>query len=153
MKRHMINLIGLVCVIGMVACSGMQINDDAQTQAIAYASGKAMGIGINKLAPAVDKDLTRAWMNMMDRNKEIDMMPAEEILQFYGDMTGVLALHIGDPYGLIQDLGVLLMLFGAEFDIDGEMVSIEPVPMSVLRFFEMGYENGRMITDRERELS
>ena len=140
-------------VLILFACNGAQIEDTTQNQAIAYASGKGLAIAINRVVPEVDKDLTREWLQMMERNKGLEMVPPEEILKFYSDMTGIMALHVGDPYGLIQDLGVLLMLFGAEFDVGGEMISIQPVPMSVLLFFEMGYENGRMVARNERGFS
>jgi hypothetical protein len=129
-----------------------QIEDTPTHQAIAYGSGKAVGAAITKFAPEANEDLGKAWDNYMERGKGLDMMPEESTLMFFGEATMIVTLYTGDDYGLLQDLSVLLMIFGAEFDADNEMVSIEPVPMSVLRFFEMGYDSGVMIMERELEL-
>lgn len=143
----------ILLVVGLLfGCSGLEIEDTPTHQAIAYGSGKAVGAAITKFAPEANDDLGKAWDNYVERGKGLDMMPADSTLMFFGEANMVVALHVGDDYGLLQDLNVLLMIFGAEFDADGEMVSIEPVPMSVLRFFEMGYDSGVMIVERERKM-
>ena len=142
----------LLAVGLMASCSGLEIEENTTNQAIAYGSGKAMGAAITKLVPQVNENLAFAWDGLMARGEGLDIMPSEHILEFYAAVMGIMALETGDEYGLIQDLSVLLLIFGAEFDVDGEMTFIQPVPMSVLRFFEMGYDSGVMITERERAL-
>ena len=152
--RNITKIFACIALIGlMVSCSGMEIEENTTNQAIAYGSGKAMGAAITTLVPQVNENLGFAWDGLMAKGAGLDIMPPEYILEFYSAVMGIMALESGDELGLIQDLSVLLMIFGAEFGVDGEMTFIQPVPMSVLRFFEMGYDSGVMITNRELQLN
>jgi len=135
----------LLLLIGLIGCAGFEIKDSSTHQAIAYASGKAMAIGIIKIVPDADADLGTAWSDMMDRNQGLDMIPSTEILSFYNDSILILTMHAQDPYGLIGDMSAMLMIFGAEFDEEGHMKFIKPVPMPVMIIFEMGYNNGKRV--------
>lgn len=142
-KTKMIGI--LIAALMVVGCAGLEISDNANSKATAYVSGKGLGFAINSVIPEVDGDLSEAWDKMIERNDGAEMVSSENILQFYNECIGIIALHTSDPYGLIADLGVLLMLFGGEFGTGGELVSIEPVPLVVLQYFSMGYDNGRMV--------
>ena len=139
----------LVVLMFFAACAGtgvnLQVNDDNNTLAIAYAAGKAMGFGINKLVPEVDPDLTSAWSDMMKANIDNPMVSTDAMLMFYNQCLGAIALHTSDPYGLMGDLGIFLMIYGAQFDVDGNMIGIQPVPYKVLKYFELGYVGGRNV--------
>lgn len=130
------------CVNGQI-----KIDDSATHHAIAYGAGKAMGYGINKKVPEVDTGLSEAWGRLMERTHGLETVPTTEMLIFYNDLIGILSIHTKDPYGLVADLGVLLMIFGAQFSAEGDMISIEPVPMGILQFVEMGYRNGRIVAE------
>ncbi|OEU68421.1 MAG: hypothetical protein BBJ57_02330 [Desulfobacterales bacterium PC51MH44] len=139
----------LILLVLLTGCAGMQIEETATHQAIAYASGKGMAIGINELYPQIDPDLTKAWEDMMFQAKDLDMMPVGQLMLFYSDAISIIGLHTNDPYGLVGDLGALLLIFGAQFDDKGEMIDIQPVPMSVMRWFGIGYSNGRRVALRD----
>jgi len=133
----------------LIACAGVQIEQTATNNAIAYSAGKAMGIGINKLYPDVDADLSEAWLDLMSTDN--DIISSDEMIFFYNRCIGIIGLHTNDPYGLLGDLGALLTIFGAEFTIDetqGAMVFIQPIPKIVLKYFELGYGNGKMVALR-----
>ena len=147
MKRLSVAVL-LVTLSVMVGCTGMGLKDTPTTNATAYLSGKAMGIAITELVPAAGVDLEVKWDEMITRNKGLEFVPAEEVLKFYSDCIGVIGLHTEDPYGLIMDLGILLMIFGAEFNVNGDMIAIEPVPMVVLTYFGLGYDSGKMVAGR-----
>jgi hypothetical protein len=136
-----------VLFILLTGCAGWEITDSSTNQVMAYASGKGMGLAINTIIPDVDADLGVAWNKMMDAHAGADLMPADALLGFYNECIGIISLHTADPYGLIQDMGVLLTVYGADFDDQGNMIGIQPVPMSIMQFFEMGYDNGRMVAE------
>ena len=139
--------IALVLMIALIAgCVETQVSDTPNHQALAYTLGKGMGIAVNKVVPTIDKDLSRGWMDMMTRNTANELVPPEEMLIFFNGCIGLISTQVSDPYGIIGDLGAMLMIYGAQFNPDGELIAIQPIPMSVLRFFEMGYKSGRMVT-------
>jgi hypothetical protein len=127
----------------------IKINDSATHQVLSYASGKGMAIGINELYPDVDAELTAAWEDMMEKNKGQEMVAPEDMVYFFNDCISIIGVETDDPYGLIGDLGALLLIFGAEFSEGGQMLNVEPIPMSVLTFFGMGYANGRRVALKE----
>ena len=142
MKRLMVVFFALLLMVG---CAGMQLQDEPTTNATAYLAGKSLGVAITTLAPVAVVDLETAWDDMMARNQDVDMIPAEEIIRYYGSCIGVIGLHTEDPYGLLMDLGVLLTIFGAQFDVNGEMIEINPVPKMTMTYFAMGWDNGKMV--------
>ena len=87
----------------------------------------------------------------MERNKGSDEISSEDMVLFYGDAIANLAVFTTDPYGLIGDLGALLTIFGAEFDDSGNMLSIKPIPYMVMKYFEMGYDNGKLVAQQDKE--
>lgn len=137
-----------VCVL-LLACTGIQINESAGYQAIAYASGRAMGLAINKISAELDGVLTDRWGRFMDQNTTA-MIPPEETLQLFSDFSMQVVLHIDNPYGLLGDLAALLSIFGAEYDEDGELVNIQPVPKIVFMQFGNGYAASRAQIQREK---
>jgi len=138
----------LLTLVMLIGCAGMKISNDSTTQTMAYFSGKGMGVAINTIVPDVDADLTKAWESLMARNQGVEEIPADQMIIFYNDCVGIIALHTADPYGLIQDLGVLLTIYGAQFNESGDLIGMQPVPMVVMNMFGMGYSNGRMVALR-----
>jgi len=137
--------LGLILLTG---CAGLRIDKTATNEVLAYGAGKAMGIGVNRLVPQVDAELSASWSDMMQRSSGKEAVDPAEILLFYNDTIAIIGLHIDDPYGLTADLGVLLRIFGAQYDAQGAMVAIQPVPLEVMLFFEDGYKNGRRVALR-----
>lgn len=132
------------------SCSSMQIEDTATHKAIAYASGKAMAIGIVKLKPEADAKLTEQWIDLMRNNLNNELVPASDMIAFYNQSILTIFNIYSDPYGLLGDLAALLTIYGAQLDDDGKtMLGIEPVPYAILEFFEMGYANGRTVARKE----
>jgi hypothetical protein len=146
MKKTLLIFVAISLLAFIISgCGQLQIESTATNQAIAYAAGKGMGLGINKRVPEADADLSKAWVDMMAKNTGQAMISAIAMVGFYNDVLVIIALHSKDPYGLIGDLGAVLLIFGAEFNQEGNMGSINPVPMIVMKFFEIGYKNGRMV--------
>jgi len=130
----------------LLGCAGQQImpiTETANNQAIAYSAGKLAGMGILKIAPVSDKELQEVFDKMMERNKDVDIIPSTEIVNYFNESVMVLTRYTKDPYGLISDLSVILMIYGAQFDEAGNLFEIMPIPKSVVRFFGMGYDSGR----------
>jgi len=152
MKNLILVLAAMALLVSCATTDGtvkqFTITDEASTQAIAYGAGKGMGIAVNKIVPVVDADLGVAWKSLMERNAGKDVITSSEMILFYNECIGIIALHTEDEYGIISDLGVFLMIFGAQFDQSGNLILIQPVPMKVMQFFEMGYRNGKMVALR-----
>jgi len=138
------NLIILMCIL-VFGCSGLQISDDSTHKVLAYAAGKSMAIGINKVRPEVDPELTSTWVEMMERNKENLVVESAEMVAFYNECLLIITGKEFDKYGLIGDLSMLLTIYGTELNDRNEMVMIQPVPVEILKVFEMGYANGRNV--------
>ena len=138
-----------IVIAGLVGCSGFQIEDSATHKILAYASGKSMAIGINKVRPEVDPELTNAWVEMMSANAEFETVSSEAMVSFYNHCLMIITQDVHDPYGLIGDLSMLLTIYDAEIATDGRMTMINPVPMGILQTFEMGYANGRRVARKE----
>jgi len=146
--RKSIILLTAVFAVFLAACAGFQLTDNATTNAMAYASGKGMGIAINTIVPEVDADLSQAYKDLMARNTGVTEIPADQMVLFYNDCIAKIALHTSDPYGLVQDMGVFMGLFGAQFNSDGNLIGIKPVPVITMNYFGMGYRNGRLVALR-----
>lgn len=134
----------------LVGCGAFQVTDSTTHRVLAYSTGKLMAIGINKAVLAgsvredLDKDLTTAWVLFLQDNSAKTYVDSESMSKFYNECVFIVTQGAHDPYGLIGDLTALLTVFSAEMDGD-TMVSINPVPYDVLRFFEWGYSNGRHV--------
>ena len=144
-KVLLLFMLGVFFVFG---CREVRIDDSATYQAISYSAGKAMAIGINRLVPQVDADLSAAWTDLMQSGAGQENIEPPQLLIFYNDMIQIISRHTDDPYGLIGDLGVFLMIFGAQYSGEGNLISIESVPMDVMKMFERGYISGRMVVIR-----
>lgn len=127
----------------LTGCSGWQISDDANTQAIAYASGKGVGLLVNQYAKAADGPLGDAWVDMMTANAGADPIAPEKIVAFYQQSIVALAAESKDPYGLVGDLTMLLSIYGGSLSADGKMMLAQPIPLRVAKAFELGYKSGR----------
>jgi len=138
----------LFLLAGLFGCSGFQMTDSATNKVLAYASGKAMAIGIIKVRPEVDSELTSEWVAMMDRNSGNETVSSAEMLSFYNQCVSIIAGPDFDEYGLIGDLSMLLTIYGAEIDDSGRMTMIQPVPLVILQTFEIGYANGRAVAKK-----
>ena len=126
------------------ASNGHQIviQETPTHQAIAYGAGKAVGIAVVKLVPSADFYLQEAFDRLMERNASVDTLSSEEVIAFFSECVAIMARHTSNPYGLIEDLSVLLLIFGAQYDAEGNLTAIDPVPKSVVMYFGMGYDSG-----------
>ena len=148
-KRYLLFTILFVALI-MFGCADMQIKETSTHRAIAYSAGRAMAIGIYKIDPLIDQDLTSAWVEMMERNEGKLEISSEEVMMFYNKCIMLMTRFTNDPYGLLGDLGYFLTIFGAEFAEDTKMmVAIQPVPMVIMKDFENGYDYSRMLIRKE----
>lgn len=143
----------LVCILALLSgCAGFQVSDTSTHKILAYGAGKATAIGINKIRPEVDPELTSAWVEMMTRNAKNEIVEPLEMVAFYNHVLLIIAGGEFDKYGLVGDLAVLLTIFAADMDPQtNQMISIDPVPYAILQYFEMGYANGRQVTRKEME--
>ena len=138
----------VLAIISLIGCSGFQITDSSTHKLLAYASGKAMAIGINEVRPEVDAELTDTWVSMMESNAGNENVNPLEMVSFYNNCLLIITGQDFDKYGLIGDLSMLLTIFGAEIGTDGKMTIINPVPVSILETFAVGYANGRAVANR-----
>lgn len=143
MKKLALSSIILIFVFTMAGCAGWQIGDDANTQAIAYASGKGVGMLVNQYAKKADAPLTAAWVEMIEANDGADPIPASSIIAFYQESIMLLSAQSPDPYGLISDLTMLLSIYGGVLTENGQLVLAQPIPLRVAKAFELGYKSGK----------
>ena len=140
--------LALVLFVVLIGCSGLQTQDDSTNKVLAYAAGKMTAIGIYEIRPQVDVPLTDAWETMMDRSAAVDVVEPTEMVAFFNECSMIIAGDDFDKYGLVNDLLMLLTIYGAEFADGGKMANIDPVPMDILKLFALGYANGRSISNR-----
>jgi len=155
-RGEKMKILVLCCVVVLMVvsagCAGFQVSDTSTHKILAYGAGKGMAIGINKVRPEVDPDLTNAWVEMMDANAGKEMVESLEMVAFYNHVLIIIAGGEYDKYGLVGDLAVLLTIFAADMDPQThQMISIDPVPYAILQYFEMGYANGRAVARKEME--
>lgn len=148
MRRFLVLL--FISLFLSMGCQGLQITDSSTHQAMAYFAGKGVGVAINKLYPEADESLGTAWDDLIEKNKGNEEISSEDMIGFYGNCIAILGTFTGDPYGLIGDLGALLTIFGAQFDDSGKLIALKPVPMSIMKMFEMGYDNGKIVALERR---
>lgn len=143
--------LAVVCCLAMVlmlgGCGLLPIQDDANSQAVAYISGKAVGAAVNQYAPKADGPLGVAWGDMMVANNGADPVPVESIMAFYGQAVVLIGQQSKDPYGLLSDLTMLLSIYGGSliYDATGgiRLELVKPIPLSVMKAFELGYKSGK----------
>jgi hypothetical protein len=133
----------LFAITGCAAWDSWTIPNDANTQALGYASGKAVGAAVNKFAPKADAKLSLAWSDMMTQNAGGDHIPAEKIMAFWQQSVVLLGQESKDPYGLISDLTALISIYGGMIDAEGKLILSKPIPLAVARMFELGYKSGK----------
>jgi hypothetical protein len=139
--------------MGCKAGEQIKVSDTAQHKVMAYAAGNGVGVGVAKLIPAADQELQDAFDKMMDRNRDRTEIPSQEMIDYFSESVLILGRHTDDPHLLIQHLSVLLMIFGAEYDVSGNMTGIDPVPKTVVVFFGMGYDSGMAMVAKEKMAS
>ena len=140
-------LIGLFLAIALlVGCSGMQVTDEVNYQAMGYIGGKGMAIGIYKVSPKSAPVIEQAWMDMMGRCYGMAELPPSEMLGFFNSvLLKEIPTLTNDKYGLAGDLAFFATLYGAAYMPDGTMAGIKPIPMVVVKAFQAGYEGGRSV--------
>lgn len=150
-----VKLFAILIVFALIAgCTGqgeLKINNDALTNSLAYGAGKGMAIAVNKIYPAMDAELTKAWVELMDANRGKDEIPSSEMVSFYNQCMGIISPHVGDEYEVIGDLGAMLTAFGAEFETEegrGRLIVIQPIPKMTMTFFGNGWASGRRVAQR-----
>lgn len=147
MKMKGVLTVILILTALIAGCTGLQISDSANNQAIAYASGKGVGAAINKYVPQVDKQLSTAWGDMMVSNNGADPIAVEKIMAFYQEAIMLISSQSKDPYGLLSDLTMFLAIYGGsiEYNETGGMTLViaKPVPLKVAKAFEFGYKSGK----------
>lgn len=141
----------LILIALVVGCTSIQLKDTANHKTSGYVTGKGMGLAINKFTPKLDATLSESWSKMMKANEGAIDVPADQVIEFYNSSLMAISAETKDPYGIIGDLGALLTIYGAEFSATDQLTFINPVPMSVLRYFEYGYRSGKNIALRERK--
>ena len=150
MVRHKLSIaIALISLALIVGCVNKQvkIQDNASTNAIAYACGKGMGFSINKLRPDADTPLSESWVVMMEQNAGKEVIEPVYILNFFNSsLPLIFNAADNDPYGLLRDLAVLLAIFSAQFNNHGEMTAISSVPYQTMKIFELGYSSGKALS-------
>lgn len=146
MKKNFVVL--AIVALMLSGCAGWTITDDANTQAIAYASGKGVGLLVNQYTKKADAPLSTAWVNMITSNAGADPIPAEKIVAFYQEAIMLLANESKDPYGLISDLTMLLAIYGGSIGTDGKLVLAQPIPLKVAKAFELGYKSGKSAAEQ-----
>lgn len=137
-----------IVALMLSGCAGWTITDDANTQAIAYASGKGVGLLVNQYAKKADGPLSTAWVNMIASNAGADPIPSEKIVAFYQEAIALLGQQSKDPYGLISDLTMLLSIYGGSLTADGKLVLAQPIPLRVAKAFELGYKSGKSAAEQ-----
>lgn len=142
-------LLFMGCAVG----EQIKVSDTAQHKVMAYAAGNGVGVGVAKLIPDADQSLQEAFDKLMLRNADVQVIPPQEMIDYFSESILILGRHTDDPYLLIQHLSVLLMIFGAEYDVSGNMVGIDPVPKTVVMFFGMGYDSGMAMVAKEKMAS
>jgi len=140
MKNKFILFLPVVLALFFISCSGLSIQNQ---QSAAYFAGKGMGAGINEFVPTLDGSLGVAWTGLMRRNQGLEVVPADEIILFYNECLSAIAKQVGDPAGLLGDLAVLTAIYGGQFAKDGKLIAIQPIEMSTLKYFELGYKSGK----------
>lgn len=146
MKRQLVVL--AIIALLLSGCAGWQVGEDVNTQAIAYASGKGVGLLVNQYAKRADAPLSTAWKNMILANAGADPIPAEKIVSFYQEAVMLLSAESKDPYGLISDLTMLLAIYGGSIGVDGKLVLAKPIPLRVAKAFELGYKSGKSAAEQ-----
>ncbi len=144
MKKSLI----LICTILIIGCSSLQITDEGSHQYTAYIAGKGTGIAIKTFelkgfyGKGLRIDLGKAWDNLIERNKEYEIVSGKEIVEFYNEVLFIIAKYKGDKYGLIADLSMLMITFSAKFSEKGTMLKINDIPFLILTRFEFGFKLG-----------
>jgi len=142
-------IILIICLAFMGCANGFQINDSAAHQITAYTSGRAMGLAICNLSPALDESLKIVADDFMAKNVEA-IIPAAKIIELHTSFLMQATLHIDNPYGLVSDFTMLLTIFGGELGPGGELLAVSDVPRIILVQFRAGYAVSRMNVAREK---
>lgn len=138
----------LIMVVSLAACAGLQLTNDANSQAMGYIAGKGMGLAINKLAPKSAPQLETAWKDMLSVYAPADAIPGAEMVKFYNKCALILVGEVNDPYGLLGDLSALGTIYGAQYAPDGSMTAMSDVPRNVADYFALGYSSGKQLALR-----
>jgi hypothetical protein len=141
MKQLLLLLLGFL-VFGCT--NGLQIDDSASHQIGSYAVGRAMGGAINAASADLDAELTKLWEDFMDDHTD-PMIKGEEVVALLNQMSMRAVLHVENPYGLLNDLMAILNAFGANYDSEGNLLSVEDIPRINFVQFGNGYETSRML--------
>jgi hypothetical protein len=89
---------------------------------------------------------------MMERNEGKAEITPEEVILFYNKCLMLMTRYTDDPYGLVGDLGYFLTIFGAEFAEENKtMIGVQPVPMILMKDFEIGYAYSRMLVKGDKK--
>lgn len=155
----------IVCVVAAlsflsVGCASMvgpdgnlkPITDDAVARTTAYFAGRSMAAIVltqdeNPNLKAADPELKWLWQANFQTFKPGDTVQPSTVMQFFNGSIAILARHAGDKYGIASDLSYLLSLYGAQFDNEGAMIQVEPVPYNVIYDFGRGWDNTRMMIE------
>ena len=132
-----------ILVSFLIGCAGFQLTDQGTHQIGAYAAGRAMGLAVNKLSTELDKALTAKWNAFMEQNKDA-MVPGPAVIQLFNDCGMQAALYVTDSQWIIRDLQAVLSAYGPQYDTEGNLETINPIPRILFTQFANGYATSRM---------
>lgn len=151
MRKFFLLWLLVFLIPGCSVMGNLQIDDSAGHQAIAYGSGRAMGLAVCKISHDLDQSLKVVADDFMASHPE-PIIPGPAIIELHTNFLMQAALHVDDPYGLTGDFSALLIMFGGEYDQDGKLLRINDVPRISVQQFRNGYAVSRKQLQRERRL-
>ena len=140
----------IVSIFMLAGCAGFQLENTPTGNSIGYFAGKGVGVAVNEITPAAVPELEAKFDEFTARTIGLDMIPPDESIKLFNDLTFVLSKQANDPYGLLNDLTFLMGQFGAQFKMEGEqkiMTGIQPIPRAVYLSFESGYDSGKWMVE------
>jgi len=110
-----------------------------------YTLGRSMYYTFEaNLKPEIIDRLEDRFNLLLSETAGVTIVTPTQTIDLFNDMAMIIATDYENPYGLMGDLSELFRGAGAEYNEEGAMVSIRPIPVGMPRAFSRGWKNSKL---------
>lgn len=131
----------IVCLALLVGVLFIGCYNDVES----YVLGRSMYYVFEaNLKPETIDKLENRFNQLLTETSGVTIVNPSQTIAMFNDMGLIIATEYENPYGLMGDLSELFAGAGAEYNDDGSMAYIRPIPVGMPRAFSRGWKNSKL---------
>jgi hypothetical protein len=141
----------LMIIMMFTGCAWMgKLTDSTGHNLACYSGGRTMYFAVKSIISTETMTrLEERYDKLLADTTDVVIVEPNQSMEYFNDTVAILLTETDNPYGLVGDLAYILEQFGAEYNDDGNMTGIQPVPRSLYLSFSRGWRNSKIFDEME----